>query len=261
MAIKNKLRQGNLNPSSVNGLTIEVSSDGNDLVFKDTNIDYSPYNSIPNAKKKFILTDNNINSGTITQNMVYNSTNSEVSSTQWTYEGFQDGWYTPHIFYTAGYNDTLTGVTLVTGIIIYFNNTTNTAVNVSTGFYVYTGSNTTFTGSIQKTNTNFKEAGFNDWINYASIIQSRSGSWHGEYGMQQTLVISKTITCKEDLLVKTISTDYNKDCDSCKLNDYNRLDMKLEAADIRFCQEEFKEAQKLIEGAICICEENDCETC
>lgn len=251
-------RKGVLNPSAAAGLVSTLSVDKLDYQLSDSNIDYGTLAaSILNGKKKMLIFDNNISGDDLNSNLVYDSELIEIAATNWIYSDFKDGWFTPYLFYVEGYDNTLSGVSVRKNVIVYYNNTGNSA-NVDTGFYVYTGSASTYTGSITSA-SDWKVAETSDWEEFAKLILDKPNkgyTFKGELAQQQDLLTSYI----EKALATIVINDSRGKVDKCEafMMDYQRLDMKIRAAKERFQQFAFRDSQAIIETALELVEETNC---
>lgn len=253
-----KLRRGNLNPDADNGLTFSVNASGNIITVDDTNVDYSGYSAtITNGKKVFILTDNNIDSGSITQNMVYKSSLDEVGSTAFKYSNYQDGWFTSNLIYVQGYSGAIPNSSnIYEGLIIFYTNGSDTTDD---GFYValQDGSGSTVQPSADSDGEYWKIAEYTDYISFIKLIDNRTSagqSFLGEYGMQQDQVLTYLNKKLDEYSVeaarKFIEMPSYKPCDDASVTKFSVLDTLLFAAAKLFCQERISESQEVVQEAL-----------
>lgn len=258
------LRKGALNTVVDGRMSTSLSDNKKNFIITDANVDYDTVASdINNGKKKLLLFDNDVSSDGFNSNLVYESNNLQLESTIWIYDNFQDGWFTPYLFYVESYTDTLSNVTVRDGVIIYYENTGNSN-NVDSGFYRYVqegeGYNVTIAGptAIEIGNTSWKLAEVSDWMDFARLIlekPSQGYTFLGELGMQQNLLTSYL---EKALAIIVINDSISKVKCSNFVEDYQRLHLMIEGIKARFNQGEFIKSQEILETAIEFTEELNC---
>lgn len=251
-----KLRKGNLNPDSDNGLLFSTNAAGTKITVSDENVDYSPYSgTITNPKKKLILTDNDIENGGISQSLVYESGEDETGATSWSYLNYQDGWYTPTLIYVQGYSDSIPSSNdIYDGVIIWYENGSNSN---DTGFYRALQDSVSVKPNEDTDGEYWKIAEYTDYINFIKLIDGRTGagqSFLGEYGSQQNQTLSFLDRTLNEYSVeaakKVIEMPSFQPCDNGTITKHSILDTMKSAASYLFCQERISDSQEIVQEAL-----------
>ncbi len=266
-----KLRRGNLNPDADNGLSFSTNSSGTKITVSDSSVDYSAYSAtITNPKKKFLLTDNDIENGGLSQSLVYESSDSETSATAWSYDNYQDGWYTPMLIYVQGYTNAIpSSVNIYDGVVIWYENGSN---DTDTNFYRALQDGVTVKPNEDTTGENWTVAEYSDYINFMKLVDARAGagqSFLGEYGSQQDQTLSylerKLNEYSVEAAKKVIEMPSYKPCDDGTVTKHSILDTMKKSASYLFCQERIYDSQEVVQEAIYFTEDPSrrgiCGTC
>lgn len=263
LIIKKRLGRLNNDPGSVSitldaaGETLTISSDG---ISHDVTV-VEPTIAADRLVKALLLSRNVCTKNGVESQGSYMPVYAEQGP--WAVTGLTDGWYTATLFYLKRYTydplneapllaemetDTEDGSVIAycyQGTCKYYRRLTASALTVLPHVL---------------DNTEWQEATFSDWSDFARVLLTRSGASTtvGEFGMQQLLLTPNSENALYDLAIADAS------CMSCceQVTEFGVLWTRLYAARALFCRESFSEAAKLVEALDLECKKiEDCSCC